>query len=106
VDASGNIYATGKDSSNNIQVAVFAAAATGASTATRVITGASTDLVNPWQVQLDGSGDIFVGDTATGAPGGAVMLYKFASTASGNVGPAVAISTTATYATTTAMAVH
>ena len=106
VDASGNIYVTGKDSNNNIQVAVFAAAATGTSTATRIISGASTDLVNPWQVQVDGSGNIFVGDSTTGAAGGTVMVYKFASTASGNVSPSLMTTTTATYAATTGMAIH
>ena len=106
VDASGNVYAAGKDSSNNIQVAVFAAGSTGTTTAMRVITGASTHLIAPWQIQVDGAGNIYVGDSASGATGSMVMLYQFAATASGNTAPSNTIATSATYASTTAMAIH
>jgi hypothetical protein len=106
VDANGNVYATGKDTNNTVQVATFAAASTGASTATRVISGANTNLKNPWQVKVDGSGNIFVGDTATGAVGGSVVMYKFDSSASGNASPTTTTTTTATYAATTGMAIH
>jgi len=106
VDASGNIYATGKDDSNNVQVAVYAAAATGTSTATRVITGATTTLVSPWQVQVDSAGSIFVGDSNTGSTGGTVILRKFAAAATGNIAPSLTISTALTFAATTAMAIH
>jgi hypothetical protein len=106
VDSSGNIYATGKDINSNIDVAVFAAAATGTSTATRIISGANTDLVNPWQVQVDGAGNVFVADSTTGASGGTVVVSQFASTASGNIGPASRVTTSATYAATSAMTIH
>jgi hypothetical protein len=105
VDASGNIYATGKDANGNIEVAVFAATATGTSTATRVITGANTSLVNPWQVQVDSAGNIFVADSTSGSVGSSVMMYKFAASATGNVAPTLKIASSATYSATSAMTV-
>ncbi|MGP8259499.1 MAG: hypothetical protein ACLQM6_06040 [Acidobacteriaceae bacterium] len=106
VDASGNIYATGKDAHGNVEVAAFAAASTGTSTPARVITGASTNLQSPWQVQVDGAGNIYVGDSSNGSVGGTAVVYKFASSASGNVSPSATITTSATYNATTGLAIH
>ena len=106
VDASGNIYATGKDASGNIEVAVFSSTATGTSTATRVISGASANLKTPWQVQVDGSGNIFVGDSSNGAVGGTAVVYKFAASATGNVAPSATLTTAAIYNATTGLAIH
>ncbi|HUD21682.1 MAG TPA: hypothetical protein VMQ60_02460 [Acidobacteriaceae bacterium] len=106
VDASGNIYATGKDANGNIEVAVFSSTSTGTSTATRVISGASTTMMTPWQVQVDGSGNVFVGDSSNGAVGGTAVVYKFAASATGNVSPSETITTSATYAATTGLAIH
>jgi hypothetical protein len=106
VDATGNIYATGKDASGNIEVAVFSSTSTGTSTAARVISGASANLKTPWQVQVDGAGNIFVGDSSNGAVGGTAVVYKFAASASGNVAPSATITTSATYNATTGLAIH
>jgi len=106
VDASGNIYATGKDASGNIEVAVFSSTSTGASTATRVISGASANLKTPWQVQVDGSGNIFVGDSSNGAVGGTAVVYEFAASATGNVSPTATFTTSAIYNATTGLAIH
>ena len=106
VDASGNIYATGKDATGNIEVAVFSSTATGTSTATRVISGASTTLKTPWQVQVDGTGNVYVGDSSNGAVGGTAVVYKFAATASGNVAPSATFTTSAIANATTGLAIH
>jgi hypothetical protein len=105
VDASGNVYATGKDVNSNIEVAVFAAGAAGTSTASRIISGASTSLVNPWSVQVDSSGNVFVADSTSGSFGSAVMMYKFAASATGNVAPTLKIATGATYSATSSMTI-
>jgi len=105
VDASGNVYATGKDVNGNVEVAVYAAASTGSSTAMKVITGASTSLINPWSVQVDSAGNIFVADSTTGTAGSSVMMYKFAASATGNVAPTLKIATSATYSATSSMTI-
>ena len=105
-DASGNLYASGKDSNGNAEVAVFSAVSTGTASATRVIAGSNTHLINPWQVQVDGAGNVFVGDSTTGSVGGTDVVYEFASTATGNVSPTATITTSATYAVSTGMAIH
>jgi hypothetical protein len=106
VDGGGNMYAAGENVALNIGVEVFAAAANGVSTPTRTITGASTGLVSPWGVQVDGVGNIYVGDSTTGVAGGNVILDEFAASASGNVAPVQKVTTAAKYATTSALAIH
>ncbi len=104
--ANGNVYATGKDINGNAEVAVFAATATGSTAATTVISGAATTLKSPGAVQVDGAGNIFVGDSSTGAIGGMVIVDKFASSATGNVAPTTAVTTSQTVASTSGLAVH
>jgi hypothetical protein len=63
-------------------------------------------MMTPWQVQVDGSGNVFVGDSSTGAAGGTVVVDKFVASATGNVSPSETITTSATYAATTGLAIH
>lgn len=79
-DASGNIYV----SESGIGVAVFSGSATGSVAPTRFISGANTTLVDPFQLAVDGSGNLYVMNFIAN---GQLDIVVFAPTANGNVAP-------------------
>jgi hypothetical protein len=79
-DASGNIYV----SESGTGVAVFSGSANGSVAPARFISGALTTLVDPFQLHVDGAGNLYVMNfIATGQ----VDILVFAPTANGNVAP-------------------
>lgn len=79
-DASGNIYV----SESGTGVAVFSGSANGSVAPARFISGALTTLVDPFQLAVDGAGNLYVMNfIATGQ----VDILVFAPTANGNVAP-------------------
>jgi len=79
-DASGNIYV----SETGTGVAVFSGTANGSVAPTRFISGGLTTLVDPFQLAVDGSGNLYVMNFIAA---GNVDIVVFAPTANGNVAP-------------------
>jgi hypothetical protein len=92
-DAAGNVYAsldvptTGGTSS----VVEYAANATGAASPSRTISGAATDLSIAGALRVDAAGNIYVPNQAISKTSTTYSLYTFAPTASGNVAPVAAM---------------
>jgi sugar lactone lactonase YvrE len=80
-DASGNIYVSEESAG---AVAVFSAAANGSVAPTRFLSGALTTLVNPFQLHVDGAGNLYVMNFIAA---GQVDILVFAPAANGNVAP-------------------
>jgi hypothetical protein len=79
-DASANIYV----SESTGGIAVFSSSANGSVAPTRFIAGANTTLVDPFQLAVDGTGNLYVLNfIATGQ----VDILVFAPNANGNVAP-------------------
>lgn len=79
-DASGSIYV----SESGTGVAIFSGTANGSVAPTRFISGANTTLVDPFQLAVDGSGNLYVMNFIAA---GQVDIVVFAPTANGNVPP-------------------
>jgi sugar lactone lactonase YvrE len=92
-DAEGNLYAsldvptTGGTSS----IVEYAASANGAATPTRTISGAATELATAGALRVDAAGKIYVPNQAISETSTTYSLYTFAPTASGNVAPVAAM---------------
>ncbi len=80
-DASGNIYVSEESAG---AVAVFSGSASGSVAPARFISGALTTLVNPFQLAVDGAGNLYVMNFVAA---GQVDILVFAPAANGNVAP-------------------
>lgn len=98
LDGTGNVYVTDPDSGAAPAVYVFSAAQVACAappcgtlslTPTRFISGSNTKLVNPTDVTVDSTGNIYVVDAGNGP--NTSMLLIFSPTANGNVAPSTAI---------------
>jgi hypothetical protein len=79
-DASGNIYV----SESGTGVAVFSGSANGSVAPARFISGALTTLVDPFQLAVDGTGNLYVMNFIAN---GQLDILVFAPAANGNVAP-------------------
>ena len=79
-DASGNIYVS--ESAGG--VAIFSGSANGSVAPARFISGALTTLVDPFQLHVDGAGNLYVMNFIAA---GQLDILVFAPTANGNVAP-------------------
>ena len=98
LDGSGNVYVTDPDSGTAPAIYIFTAAQVACATPpcgalnltpSRFIAGSNTKLVDPTDVAVDGTGNIYVVDAGNGP--NTSMLLIFSPTANGNVAPATAI---------------